>query len=244
MPRQIIMGTATVLLLAMGCAAGAHANPAQSGSYQLELPRRALAPGESIQLRLAPPAPRGTRVRFLATRGSESVGLLNGLYRAPFIIGPGALSVEVSAIIGLKGSEQSVSAEIALAPGSIAGAEDCLGPGQSFSTVTADIKPDYLFVDQLPQLIHRVEPEYPRSEFVRGVSDTISIQALACRTGRVLDATVLRVFRETSDSEPIEHDPKLVAAAIAAVKQYVFRPAILSGQPVAVKITTAVVFKR
>jgi hypothetical protein len=44
--------------------------------------------------------------------------------------------------------------------------------------------------------------------------------------------------------QPIEDDPKLVEAAIAAVKQYVFSPAMASGYPVAVWVSTLVVFRR
>ncbi|MEO5618063.1 MAG: hypothetical protein ABIS67_09845, partial [Candidatus Eisenbacteria bacterium] len=89
------------------------------------------------------------------------------------------------------GFRASATTEIELVPGSVAGTEDCLGPGQSYSTVTAGILPEYTPVDELIQLIHHVEPEYPRSASARGIEDTIPVRALVCRTGRVLDAHAL-----------------------------------------------------
>jgi outer membrane biosynthesis protein TonB len=91
-----------------------------------------------------------------------------------------------------------------------------------------------------------VEPEYPRSAFARGIEDTIPIRVLVCRSGRVLDAWALPSFRgfPTPDAEPIEYDPKLVEAALAAVRQYVFSPGIVGGNAVAVHVETQVAFRR
>ena len=100
-------------------------------------------------------------------------------------------------------------------------------------------------LDELPQLIARVEPEYPRSALARGVEDTISITALVCRSGRVLDAYALPSYLGTgANAQPIEHDPKLVEAAVAAVRQYVFIPGKVGGQAVALWVSTAVAFRR
>jgi hypothetical protein len=80
---------------------------------------------------------------------------------------------------------------------------------------------------------------------VRGIEDTIHVRALICRSGRVLDAYALSSYRDTgANAQPIERDPKLVEAAVAAVRQYVFSPGIVAGQPVAVWINTAVAFRR
>jgi hypothetical protein len=150
----------------------------------------------------------------------------------------------VSASFSGQGVRASVSTEIELLPGSVPGAEDCLGPGQSFSTVYGAILPEYTPVDELPELIRRVEPDYPRSAVVRGIEATIHCNALVCRSGRVLDAVALQRQRGTTASQPIEDDPKLVEAAIAAVEQYLFKPGMVSGHPVAVWVTTQVVFRR
>jgi hypothetical protein len=107
-----------------------------------------------------------------------------------------------------------------------------------------DIVPEYTQLDVLPQLIRRVEPEYPRSEFVRGVEDTIPVQVLVCRSGRVLDVYVLQRYRSTEIRQPIVNDPKLVEAALAAARQYVFSPGRASGHAVAVWVATQVMFRR
>jgi hypothetical protein len=58
----------------------------------------------------------------------------------------------------------------------------------------------------------------------------------------VLDAYALPRFRSLNDPQPIEDDPKLVDAAIDAVKQYLFQPATSDGQPVAVWVGVRVSF--
>ena len=213
----------------------AMAAPAESGAYRVVLPRRVLGAGESVELKLVPPAPVGARITGVSP---------DGIYRAPYVIHPGAPPVQVSLGFSHAGVRVSATTEIELIPGSVPGAEDCLGPGQSFSTRVAGIEPDYLPVDELPELIQRVEPEYPRSAFVRGIEDTIPIRALVCRSGRVLDAYLVPSFVDRGDTQPIERDPKLVEAAIAAVRQYVFKPGLVSGQAVALWVGTPVAFRR
>lgn len=115
---------------------------------------------------------------------------------------------------------------------------------QSFSTVLGDIVPDYAQVDVLPHLIQAVPPEDPRSAVARGIEDTIAVRALVCRTGRVLDTYAPPSYIRAGDGQPIPHDPKLVEAALAAVRQYEFSPARASGQPIAVWIAVPVVFRR
>src|SRR5688572_10779287 len=89
-----------------------------------------------------------------------------------------------------------------------------------------------------------VEPEYPRSAFVREIEDRIPVHALVCRSGRVLDAYALPAYRDIGGTELIERDPKLVAAAVAAVRQYLFHPAKASGQPIATWVESMVIFRR
>ena len=178
--------------------------------------------------------------------GAMGIGFQDGVYRAPYVIPPGTPPARVTAGFSGAGIRASATTEIELLPGSVPGAEDCLGPGQSFSTVMADVEPDYMHLDELPQLIQSVEPEYPRSAFARAVEDTIPIKALVCRSGRVLDAYALPSYRGIVDAnaQPIERDPKLVEAAVAAVRQYVFSPGRVGGQAVALWVNTAVAFRR
>jgi len=73
----------------------------------------------------------------------------------------------------------------------------------------------------MPSLIRVVPPEYPASALARGIENTIPVHGLVCRSGTVLDAYVPPSFLDTRDP-PIERDPKLVEAALTAVRQYVF----------------------
>jgi hypothetical protein len=85
-----------------------------------------------------------------------------------------------------------------------------------------------------PRSLHVVPPEYPRSAAARSIEDTVLVMALVCRTGHVLDAYAPPSYINPGDLQPIERDPKLVEAAIAAVRQYVIKPARKDGQTIAV----------
>jgi hypothetical protein len=238
-----ILGVLVPLLIGSSVAQAA---PRDGDAYHIVLAKRALAAGESVELRLVPPPPEGVRVNYGMTIGSSGYGFADRIYRAPYVIPPGAPPVQVHAGFSATGFRVSATAEIELLPGSVPGATDCLGPGQSFSAGFGDIEPSYLYLDDLPTLSHSVQPDYPRSTFVRGVEDTIPVKVLVCRSGRVLDAVALVSYPNpiTANPEPIERDPKLVEAALAAARQYIFRPGMIGGQPVAVWVVTAVAFRR
>lgn len=237
-----IVGLSSLGLPALGSVMAA---PAESGVYHIVLPRRALGAGENVELRLVPPPPAGARVTYQTMIGTMGIGFPDGIYRAPYVIPPGTPPVRVLAGFSVAGFRASATTEIELRPGSVPGAEDCLGPGQTFSSAMADIEPGYTQLDELPHLVRSVEAEYPRSALVRGVEDTVHVRALLCRSGRVLDAYALTAYRDTpAGMEPIERDAKLADAAVAAVRQYVFSPGMVGGQAVAVWIHTAVVFRR
>ncbi|MEO7868283.1 MAG: hypothetical protein ABIU54_11650 [Candidatus Eisenbacteria bacterium] len=198
-----------------------------------------------MELRLEPRAPEGLKVNYWVMMSRSGIGLIPPpVYRAPYVIPPGTPPVKVNASFSGLTVQGDASTEIELLPGSMSGAEDCLGPGQSFSTILGEIEPRYARLDVLPQLIHTVEPEYPRSEFVRGVEDTIPMQSLVCRSGRVLDAYVLQRYRGTTTLQPIENDPKLVEAALAAARQYIYSPGMVLGHAVAVWVVTQVIIRR
>jgi hypothetical protein len=172
----------------------------------------------------------------------SSLGL--PLYRAPYVIPAGTPPVTVTAYFSEQGTRISVPTEIELLPSSFPGADECLAPGETFSKVWGDIElTGNFYVDLLPELTHRVAPVYPRSDFVRGIEDTILVNALVCKSGRVLDAYPVRRYRDRNELEPIEDDPKLVDAAVAAVRQDLFVPASSSGQPVAVWVAVPVIFR-
>ena len=218
------------------------AAPRESDAYHIVLPRRALSAGERVELKLEPPAPAGVRVRWSVVSGTADLGLEPPIYRAPFVVLAGTPPVKVSAT--LSGTKTSVTTEISLVPSSLPGAADCLGPGQTYSTVLGAIEPGYTYAEVLPELISRVEPEHPRSALARGVDDTLPVSVLVCTSGRVLDAYLVANYRDPRDLEPIEHDPKLVASALTAARQFVFKPAMASGQAIAVWVHVPISFRR
>jgi len=234
------------LLLALSVVDHVAAAPSGSGAYHLIVPHRAVGPGERVELKLEPPPPVGVRVVWgVFGLSNRMAGLSLPLYRAPYVIPPGTPPARVGASFSVQGARVDVTAEIELRPGNWPGAEECLGPGEAFSTVWGDIElTGNFYVDTLPELIRRVDPVYPRSAFVRGIEDTIIANALVCKSGHVLDAYPVPRYHDRNDSEPIKDDTKLVDAAIAAVRQYVFRPAKSYGQPVAVWVAVRVMFRR
>lgn len=207
--------------------------------YHIVLSRQAVSAGELVEMKLLPPVPPGVRVMWPEAAGKSNL-IYSAVYRAPYVIPPGTPPVRISVGISGAGIKTSASTEITLLPSSVPGTDDCLGPGQSFSTTSGTIVPDYTFADELPELIHTVAPDYPRSAEARGIKDTVPVIALVCRTGRVLDAYSPPTYRNPGDLQPIERDPKLVEAAIAAVRQYLFKPALKSGQAIAVWLTIPV----
>lgn len=90
---------------------------------------------------------------------------------------------------------------------------------------------DYVYVEQLPEAITKLEPEYPALAREASVSGTVMIQALVGRDGRVKDTRIVKSI------------PMLDAAAVACVRQWVFKPALTHGQPVAVWVAVPVAFR-
>ncbi len=89
---------------------------------------------------------------------------------------------------------------------------------------------EYVYVEELPEAITKVPPVYPdtaRSERVQG---TVMVQALVGKDGRVKDTRVL------------ESIPQLDAAAVEAVRQWVFKPAQAKGSPVEIWVAIPVKF--
>ena len=89
---------------------------------------------------------------------------------------------------------------------------------------------EYVHVEELPQAITRVPPEYPDHARESGVQGTVMIQVLVSTKGTVMDTRVIKSI------------PMLDEAATRSVKQWVFRPGMASGQPVAVWVGVPVKF--
>jgi protein TonB len=89
---------------------------------------------------------------------------------------------------------------------------------------------EYVFVEELPEAVTRVQPVYPDVARDANVDGTVLVQALVGKDGRVKDTRVVRSV------------PMLDAAAVTAVGQWVFKPALSNNRPVAVWVAVPVRF--
>jgi TonB family protein len=89
---------------------------------------------------------------------------------------------------------------------------------------TGDIKP--------PKLIKTVEPVYPEVARQAQVEGLVILEATTDKYGRVQSAHVLRPL-----------SPALNQAAVEAVKQWIYEPAVIDGEPRGVTFTVTVNFK-
>ena len=89
----------------------------------------------------------------------------------------------------------------------------------------------YVYVEELPEAIRRVPPEYPEEARKVKAEGTVQVQALVGTDGFVHEVKIL--------SSP---SPSLSPAAGDAVRKWVFKPATAYGKPVAVWVTVPVRF--
>lgn len=89
---------------------------------------------------------------------------------------------------------------------------------------------EYVYVEELPEAITKVAPEYPDIAREAGVDGTVLVQALVGKDGRVKDTKVVKSI------------PMLDQAAIDAVTKWVFKPALSNNKPVAVWVAVPVRF--
>ena len=89
---------------------------------------------------------------------------------------------------------------------------------------------EYVYVEELPEAITKVSPVYPDLAREAGVDGVVLVQALVGKDGRVKDARVQKSI------------PMLDESALAAVKQWVFKPALSNNKPVAVWVAVPVRF--
>ena len=83
------------------------------------------------------------------------------------------------------------------------------------------------YVDQLPQVLSRTEPQYPGDRRVEG---TVLVRAHIDTTGHVIEATILKSI------------PMLDEAALACVRQWLFRPGESNGTPIAMWVAIPIKF--
>jgi protein TonB len=81
------------------------------------------------------------------------------------------------------------------------------------------------------RLILKVEPKYPVSALAARVQGQVVLSAVISKTGEIQNLVL------------ISGHPMLVPAAIAAVKQWRYRPYLLNGEPVEVETTVNVNFE-
>jgi len=89
---------------------------------------------------------------------------------------------------------------------------------------------EYVYVEELPEAITKVPPQYPDIAREAGVDGTVLVQALVGKDGKVKDTKV------------VKSTPMLDSAAETAVKQWVFKPALSNNKPVAVWVAVPVKF--
>jgi len=82
-----------------------------------------------------------------------------------------------------------------------------------------------------PKLIKQVDPIYPAEARKAGIKGTVIVEATTDLYGRVADARVLRSI------------PGLDQAAVDAVKQWVYEPMLINGQPQGVAFTVTFQFR-
>ena len=82
------------------------------------------------------------------------------------------------------------------------------------------------------KLIHQTHPEYPGSAKSRGVQGDVVLRAVISLDGSV-----------GSMSPAGSPDPELAQAAINAVRQWRYEPALLNGQPIETVTTITVNFQ-
>jgi TonB family protein len=84
-----------------------------------------------------------------------------------------------------------------------------------------------------PEVLTKVQPKYPEEAKKNGIQGAVVVKAKIDKQGDVVDA----VAAETPD-------PDLAKAAIEAVKQWKFKPALdKKGKPVEVKTSVTINFK-
>ncbi len=89
---------------------------------------------------------------------------------------------------------------------------------------------EYVYVEELPEAITKAQPVYPDLAREAGVDGTVLVQALVGKDGKVKDTRIVKSIA------------LLDAAAEAAVRQWVFKPALSNNKPVAVWVAVPVKF--
>jgi protein TonB len=106
--------------------------------------------------------------------------------------------------------------------------------------VTIDIDPgqytprygEFVDVDEEPSLINNVKPKYPEIAYANRIEGKVTVGMLVGTDGKVLATKVVNSTNDIFNDE-----------AVAAVKQWVFKPAIQNKKPVKFWYNAPIVFK-
>lgn len=227
--RVRALAAAAVVSLSIGLARESTAE-----FLQILSPPRPVEPGTEVQLRTIPPLLEGQQERWEIVSGPGALGN-SGIFRAPYVLPPGAVDAKVRVIRGPKEAPVTAEGVVRLAGGAFPGAEQCRGQDQ----VAFPERWTYVPVDQLPEaMVHPVPPYPPEARF-RGREGSLIVNALVCRDGHVLDAYV------TWPTYPVAFgpDPSMERSAVSTVLTWTFRPALLAGKPVATWVAIPISFR-
>ena len=89
---------------------------------------------------------------------------------------------------------------------------------------------EFVYVDELPERILAVPPAYPDSARDAGVQGLVLVEALVCSSGMIFETRVIQSI------------PMLDQAAVTAIRQWLFEPARVNKEPVAVWVAIPIRF--
>jgi TonB family protein len=177
---------------------------------------RSLVTGARGDFAIADLAPGSYELRLSLTGFKTANGQVNVLSGRRSSIGFSLQLGSLSETVTISGIASGTQPPAVVAPAAVAGAP------QVPIRVGGDI--------QEPRRLRDVRPVYPAGALAAGISGTVIIEAVISRDGTVANATV------------VQGVPELDAAALAAVRQWLYRPTMLNGQPVAVVVNVTMTF--
>lgn len=151
--------------------------------------------------------------------------MVQGRYHAPLVVSA-PTRVIIQATPERSSRVPAGRATVLLTAGSVPGVDSCAGPAQGHLPA----RDEYVQVDELPDAIQRIAPEYPDSARAHGVEGTVIVAALVCATGTIIDGYIVQSIPELDD------------AAEHAVRQWIFQPAMTNGLPIAVWVLIPIRF--
>jgi len=89
---------------------------------------------------------------------------------------------------------------------------------------------EYVYIEELPEAITKIPPEYPPSARAARIEGVVQLQALVVEDGTVADVKIMKGVSGLDE------------AATTAVRQWRFKPALAKGRPVAVWVAVPVRF--